>query len=383
MRSSRPFISIVAVMHRIAYPLRGLSVVLVTLVAVTAPAAAQTHFCGWTYVSTENDALPFNEIRVLTSVPVSGVAMVPDFNGVDSSFQIVQSGSNEFRITFSEVIDEGSTFSLQLTAAGEPEFVKVEFVNAWSGQVVALLDAEGLLRDAANRIVGEVLARFSKVNEIIQHWGIILRIHQWGATLLGGNENAMAQFYRPDATLLPTLGIYDLYRNKALAAGKHDAAIIRNYFRYKFLPKRPLMMPLNLGAVHITISGDGNLASANGLYTFVLLSPKGCFLPAAPWDWAPVNARFTFVFKRENGGQPWLIFQHHSSQDPSSKKIKPAKRACLGDLNGDGKVDGADLGTLLGAWGPGGGGTCADINDNGTVDGADLGTLLGNWGVCK
>lgn len=50
-----------------------------------------------------------------------------------------------------------------------------------------------------------------------------------------------------------------------------------------------------------------------------------------------------------------------------------------GDLDGDGDVDGADLGALLGSWGPCSG--CpADINGNGVIDGADLGILLGHWG---
>jgi len=48
------------------------------------------------------------------------------------------------------------------------------------------------------------------------------------------------------------------------------------------------------------------------------------------------------------------------------------------DLNGDGVVDGADLGILLGAWGGDG---PADLNDDGVVDGADLGLLLGAWGT--
>jgi len=52
---------------------------------------------------------------------------------------------------------------------------------------------------------------------------------------------------------------------------------------------------------------------------------------------------------------------------------------CAADLNGDGDVDGADLGLLLGAWGGGG---PADLNGDGTVDGADLGLLLGGWGAC-
>jgi hypothetical protein len=48
------------------------------------------------------------------------------------------------------------------------------------------------------------------------------------------------------------------------------------------------------------------------------------------------------------------------------------------DINGDGIVNGADLGLLLGSWGPCAG--CpADINDDGIVNGADLGLLLGEW----
>lgn len=52
------------------------------------------------------------------------------------------------------------------------------------------------------------------------------------------------------------------------------------------------------------------------------------------------------------------------------------------DINGDGIVNGADLGSMLGAWG-----VCADpnncpqdLNGDGQVNGADLGLLLGCWG---
>ncbi|MBM4099766.1 MAG: hypothetical protein FJ260_07420 [Planctomycetes bacterium] len=48
------------------------------------------------------------------------------------------------------------------------------------------------------------------------------------------------------------------------------------------------------------------------------------------------------------------------------------------DLNGDGVVNGADLGILLGAWtqsGP------TDLNRDGITNGADLGILLGSWGA--
>ena len=54
--------------------------------------------------------------------------------------------------------------------------------------------------------------------------------------------------------------------------------------------------------------------------------------------------------------------------------------SCTGDITGDGVVDGADLGRLLGAWGTGF--AEADLDNSGIVDGADLGILLGAWGNC-
>jgi hypothetical protein len=47
------------------------------------------------------------------------------------------------------------------------------------------------------------------------------------------------------------------------------------------------------------------------------------------------------------------------------------------DLNGDGFVNGADLGIMLGSWGQPG---PTDLNHDGTTDGPDLGMLLGSWG---
>ncbi len=49
----------------------------------------------------------------------------------------------------------------------------------------------------------------------------------------------------------------------------------------------------------------------------------------------------------------------------------------LGDLDGNGVVDGADLAVLLGSWG----GPGADLNGDGATDGADLALLLGAWGT--
>lgn len=54
---------------------------------------------------------------------------------------------------------------------------------------------------------------------------------------------------------------------------------------------------------------------------------------------------------------------------------------CVADLNGDGVVDGADLASMLAAWGAGAGG--ADLNDDEQVNGADLAALLAAWGACN
>ena len=48
----------------------------------------------------------------------------------------------------------------------------------------------------------------------------------------------------------------------------------------------------------------------------------------------------------------------------------------VGDLNGDGKVNGADLAIILGNWGQPG---ATDLNHDGTTNGADLAIVLGGW----
>jgi len=57
-----------------------------------------------------------------------------------------------------------------------------------------------------------------------------------------------------------------------------------------------------------------------------------------------------------------------------------AGTCCTADLDGNGSVDAADLGTLLSAWGSAN--AAADLNGSGTVDAADLAAMLGSWGPC-
>ena len=55
---------------------------------------------------------------------------------------------------------------------------------------------------------------------------------------------------------------------------------------------------------------------------------------------------------------------------------------CVGDLNVDGVVNGADLGLMLSSWGPCGANCPYDLNADGQINGADLGLVLSAWGVC-
>lgn len=55
---------------------------------------------------------------------------------------------------------------------------------------------------------------------------------------------------------------------------------------------------------------------------------------------------------------------------------------CVGDLNVDGVVNGADLGLMLSGWGPCGANCPYDLNADGQINGADLGLVLSAWGVC-
>ena len=68
-----------------------------------------------------------------------------------------------------------------------------------------------------------------------------------------------------------------------------------------------------------------------------------------------------------------------------STAVRLVPQAPTGDTNCDGGVDGADLATVLGAWGECSmNDTClADFTLDGRVDGADLAVVLGGWGPVR
>lgn len=105
---------------------------------------------------------------------------------------------------------------------------------------------------------------------------------------------------------------------------------------------------------------SGSLCKANGAFNFPLDpgNPKGTYTVSAGFE----------------GVIPYFCATH--CQFDMTGEIHVRRR---GDINLDGVVGAADLGMLLGSWGPCTG-CAADFNDDGIVNAADLAVLLGSWG---
>ena len=73
-----------------------------------------------------------------------------------------------------------------------------------------------------------------------------------------------------------------------------------------------------------------------------------------------------------------IVIAPPSASDSNGNLIPDACEVQMGDINGDGVVNGADLAALLNAWGSCSG-CAADLNGDSIVGGADLALLLNAW----
>jgi len=109
------------------------------------------------------------------------------------------------------------------------------------------------------------------------------------------------------------------------------------------------------------------------------------YLPNGSFQWSssldgPIGVGRLLSFGRLSPGAHVITLVGVDSDGNASMRTIPVtitpRALPSADLNGDGRVDGNDLGTLLGSWGSFGVG---DLDFNGVVDGGDLGILLGEW----
>lgn len=141
----------------------------------------------------------------------------------------------------------------------------------------------------------------------------------------------------------------------------------------------------HIGDENIPLEGEGWKAFDFDIPSQETELPEGwqtiSFGPNAPEpDWNVVIEDVSQVQYFYGDPEMFFIFQQWEL-GMDNPRITYGDESITGDLNGDGTVNGADLGMLLSAWGP-----CAnpddceeDLDGDGVVNGADLGVLLSNW----
>lgn len=140
---------------------------------------------------------------------------------------------------------------------------------------------------------------------------------------------------------------------------------------------------VSTATVHSTFTNAVSYVSGTSLSTPLVAAAAACILQARP-EYGVAQMRealFATASRSDAGGlHPDPLFvQGHGIINAFKAATRGRAQA---DLNLDGRVNGADLGTLLGSWGQSGDPAAlpADLDANGTVDGSDLGRLLGDWG---
>ncbi|MBL9150424.1 MAG: hypothetical protein JNM94_17195 [Phycisphaerae bacterium] len=141
-----------------------------------------------------------------------------------------------------------------------------------------------------------------------------------------------------------------------------DAAVVQFMGNYK-----PLLTFFGCPFT-VAMEGSGNATTQLNIPPFV-----------GPTSVSDVGSRIKFVL---SGGDKATV-QTQINVTANGQLPPP----CLGDVDGNGAVDGFDMAFLLGYWGFEAGcsdpSSAADLNNDGTIDAIDLATMLGAWGPCN
>jgi hypothetical protein len=168
------------------------------------------------------------------------------------------------------------------------------------------------------------------------------------------------------------VGVGDfVYRafNRAGPGGQADCAPIEDGFEIPIESFNQLIQPDGSIRVSVTASAAVDPSFCGG---DTWISLRISYAGAAPSDCNANGALDTCEIAA--GTQP--DSDNNGIPDGCVSPVAP----CPADFDGDGFVNGADLGAFLAAWA--GTNPYFDLDGNGEVNGADLGQLLSAWGVC-
>jgi hypothetical protein len=229
--------------------------------------------------------------------------------------------------------------------------VRAPLPNCFSVGAVVEVTADGVSR------IREVLAgsNYKSQDDLTLHFGLdqAAMMDEIHVMWTGGLTRCVAN--------LPTNRTWTLYHPDLLGDGDHDgdcdADDLAHFNQCHTGPGPGALTP---GCEMMDLDGDGDvdlddLADMLAIYSGKQLDCNG----NGVIDLADILSGF--------------------SLDLDADSIPDECRTVPGDLDGDGFVNGADLGLLLLAWGPCPRTCMADINDNSLVDGQDLGLLLLQW----
>ena len=135
---------------------------------------------------------------------------------------------------------------------------------------------------------------------------------------------------------------------------------------------------------HFLRENDTPFPDAEGNHWIQFDQDSGAWIPtpfgsARGLTVADIDNTDYLFFRYDDQGPYW----DYGGPEGAAGGVLMVPIVCPADLDGSGRVDGADLTILLAGWGAcPASGECPDIDGNGSVDGADLTILLGTWGDC-